>query len=114
MSRLLGAVLEIRIFDTKSPRQGILRRGSRCLPYQAQYVLRSNISSARFRYYHLDPVLQDKQERGRDVEGIIKQWLAFVKPNYVKVHKTRARTICCVYTNFSQSTLTCNGKPPIS
>ncbi|CAK7220872.1 Uridine kinase [Sporothrix bragantina] len=29
-------------------------------------------------------ILRDVQERGRDVEGIIKQWLTFVKPNFVK------------------------------
>ncbi|CAK7218371.1 Uridine kinase [Sporothrix curviconia] len=31
-----------------------------------------------------DVFLRDVQERGRDVEGIIKQWLTFVKPNFVK------------------------------
>lgn len=29
-------------------------------------------------------VIRDVRDRGRDVEGIIKQWLAFVKPNFVK------------------------------
>ena len=28
------------------------------------------------------PVLRDVKERGRDVEGCIKQWTAFVKPNF--------------------------------
>ncbi|KAK4202808.1 putative uridine/cytidine kinase [Triangularia verruculosa] len=27
-------------------------------------------------------ILRDQRERGRDVEGIIKQWFAFVKPNF--------------------------------
>lgn len=27
-------------------------------------------------------VLRDVRERGRDIEGIIKQWFAFVKPSY--------------------------------
>ena len=30
-------------------------------------------------------VLRDVKERGRDVEGCIKQWFAFVKPNFEKV-----------------------------
>ncbi|KAL5868925.1 Uridine kinase [Pyricularia oryzae] len=29
-------------------------------------------------------IIRDVRDRGRDVEGIIKQWLAFVKPNFVK------------------------------
>ncbi len=28
------------------------------------------------------PVLRDVEERGRDIEGCIKQWFAFVKPNF--------------------------------
>ncbi len=27
-------------------------------------------------------VLRDVSERGRDIEGCIKQWFAFVKPNF--------------------------------
>jgi uridine kinase len=27
-------------------------------------------------------VLRDVEERGRDIEGCIKQWFAFVKPNF--------------------------------
>jgi uridine kinase len=30
----------------------------------------------------MSPVLRDVEERGRDIEGCIKQWLAFVKPNF--------------------------------
>jgi uridine kinase len=30
-------------------------------------------------------VVRDVRERGRDVEGCIKQWFAFVKPNFEKV-----------------------------
>lgn len=29
-------------------------------------------------------VLRDVKERGRDIEGIIKQWFAFVKPSYTR------------------------------
>jgi uridine kinase len=29
-------------------------------------------------------VLRDVRERGRDVEGIIKQWFEFVKPSYTR------------------------------
>ncbi|KAK3996193.1 putative uridine/cytidine kinase [Cladorrhinum sp. PSN332] len=29
-------------------------------------------------------ILRDQRERGRDVEGIIKQWFSFVKPNFEK------------------------------
>lgn len=31
------------------------------------------------------PVVRDVRERGRDIEGIIKQWFGFVKPNFEKV-----------------------------
>ena len=27
-------------------------------------------------------VVRDVRERGRDIEGCIKQWMAFVKPNF--------------------------------
>ncbi len=30
----------------------------------------------------LDLVLRDVKSRGRDVEGVVKQWMAFVKPNF--------------------------------
>lgn len=30
------------------------------------------------------PVLRDVRERGRDIEGCIKQWFSFVKPNFHK------------------------------
>lgn len=33
----------------------------------------------------LTTVIRDVNERGRDIQGIIKQWLTFVKPNFVKV-----------------------------
>lgn len=29
-------------------------------------------------------VLRDLRERGRDIEGVIKQWFTFVKPNFHK------------------------------
>jgi hypothetical protein len=29
-------------------------------------------------------VLRDVRERGRDIEGIIKQWFTFVKPSYTR------------------------------
>jgi uridine kinase len=32
----------------------------------------------------LTQVLRDVEERGRDIEGCIKQWFAFVKPNFEK------------------------------
>lgn len=34
-------------------------------------------------------VLRDVRERARDVEGIVKQWFAFVKPNFEKVYSIR-------------------------
>jgi len=33
-------------------------------------------------------VLRDQRDRGRDLEGIIKQWFKFVKPNFEKVSFT--------------------------
>lgn len=32
-------------------------------------------------------VLRDVKDRGRTVEGCIKQWFNFVKPNYEKVNQ---------------------------
>ena len=29
-------------------------------------------------------VVRDVNERGRDVEGCIKQWISFVKPNFTR------------------------------
>lgn len=29
-------------------------------------------------------VVRDVRERGRDIEGCVKQWFAFVKPNFEK------------------------------
>lgn len=29
-------------------------------------------------------VLRDVSERGRDIQGVIKQWFSFVKPNFEK------------------------------
>lgn len=31
-------------------------------------------------------VLRDQRDRGRDIEGILKQWFTFVKPNFEKVN----------------------------
>lgn len=30
-------------------------------------------------------VIRDVRDRGRDIDGIIKQWFAYVKPNFEKV-----------------------------
>ena len=38
----------------------------------------------------LSIVVRDVRERGRDVEGCIKQWFGFVKPNFEKVRDYRA------------------------
>nr|POE71890.1 isoform 4 of uridine-cytidine kinase-like 1 [Quercus suber] len=52
---------------------------------------------------HRKSVLRDVRERGRDIEGCIKQWFAFVKPNFHKyvepqrhvaeVSKTKSRSV---------------------
>ena len=54
---------------------------SRCrhLPIPKKYIY------ADLFYHATDiqfPVLRDVAERGRDIEGCIKQWFAFVKPNF--------------------------------
>lgn len=36
-------------------------------------------------------VLRDVRERGRDIEGIIKQWFNFVKPSYTKYVEPQRR-----------------------
>lgn len=54
---------------------------------------RDGVSSRALRLYEpLTPdatprlsVLRDVKERARDVEGCIKQWFSFVKPNFEKV-----------------------------
>jgi uridine kinase len=33
---------------------------------------------------NIKPVLRDVKSRGRDIEGCIKQWFAFVKPNFLR------------------------------
>lgn len=35
-----------------------------------------------FSWLILNTVLRDVSERGRDIEGCIKQWFAYVKPNF--------------------------------
>jgi len=57
-------------------------------------------------------VMRDVQDRGRDISGIIKQWFAFVKPNFEKV----TRPFCPGrWPSLSDgSTLIHNGKWPIS
>lgn len=44
-----------------------------CRPSHLDYILLT-----------LSIVLRDVAERGRDIEGCIKQWFAFVKPNFEK------------------------------
>lgn len=42
-------------------------------------------------------VIRDVRERGRDIEGCIKQWFAFVKPNFLKFvepQRNVAGTLC--------------------
>ena len=42
-------------------------------------------------------VVRDVRERGRDIEGCIKQWFTFVKPNfhrYVEPQRERAGECC--------------------
>ena len=36
-------------------------------------------------------VVRDVRERGRDIEGCIKQWMAFVKPNFHKYVEPQRR-----------------------
>lgn len=36
-------------------------------------------------------VLRDVRERGRDIEGIIKQWFNYVKPSYTKYVEPQRR-----------------------
>lgn len=48
-------------------------------------------------------MLRDVQERGRDIEGCIKQWFSFVKPNfhkYVEPQRNVAGTYCHPFTHF--------------
>ena len=57
------------------------------MPICASHVAVSNLSPS---VYHSDAdpngkeVLRDVRERGRDIEGCIKQWFGFVKPNFHK------------------------------
>lgn len=49
----------------------------------APCVLSSSLStSGRLQEYTV--VVRDVRERGRDIEGCVKQWFAFVKPNFFK------------------------------
>jgi uridine kinase len=40
------------------------------------------------------PVIRDVRERGRDIEGCIKQWFGFVKPNFVRNDVSNIQTTC--------------------
>ena len=44
------------------------------------------VSQSKRKYVNSLPVVRDVRERGRDIEGCIKQWFGFVKPNFEKVH----------------------------
>jgi len=44
-------------------------------------------------------VVRDVRERGRDIEGCIKQWFAFVKPNFLKYVEPQRYT-AGMYTTF--------------
>jgi hypothetical protein len=41
---------------------------------------------------HSKTVIRDVRERGRDIEGCIKQWFGFVKPNFEKVSPTTQKS----------------------
>ncbi|KAF7562786.1 hypothetical protein G7046_g1358 [Stylonectria norvegica] len=38
-----------------------------------------------------DPIVRDVRDRGRDIEGVIKQWFGFVKPNFEKFVEPQRR-----------------------
>lgn len=42
-------------------------------------------------------VVRDVRERGRDIEGCIKQWFAFVKPNFEKASLSIVENHCTEY-----------------
>ena len=42
-------------------------------------------------------MLRDVRERGRDIEGCVKQWFAFVKPNFHKYVEPQ-RNVAGTYT----------------
>ena len=50
----------------------------------------------------LKEVLRDVRERGRDIDGCIKQWMTFVKPNFsrhVEPQRNLAGMITLKYTD---------------
>jgi uridine kinase len=55
------------------------------------------------------PVLRDVAERGRDIQGVIKQWFAFVKPNfesYVEPQRKVAGILCLLVQPYDLLRLT--------
>lgn len=48
-------------------------------------------------------LVRDTKERGRDIEGCIKQWFAFVKPNFHKFVEPQRNVagMCSLFYSFS-------------
>lgn len=68
-------LLDLRIFaeadaDVCLGRRSMFRPGNSCWIFQANAKTKQ--------------VTRDVRERGRDIEGCIKQWMSFVKPNFEK------------------------------
>lgn len=74
----------------------ILRGRCRYLFIQEKYKIYSWIRSENANH---ESVLRDVAERGRDIEGCIKQWFAFVKPNFEKFVEPQRKVAgkCCLF-----------------
>ena len=78
--------------------ENLRRCRCRCVPCTKKYVL----CPQSYNVYPADTgskqVMRDVRERGRDIEGCIKQWMSFVKPNferYVEPQRKVAGEYCC-------------------
>lgn len=63
-----------------------------CLGEVSHFLCRSFMKRQRKILTTILSVVRDVRERGRDVEGCIKQWFAFVKPNFEKVRLPNGAT----------------------
>lgn len=52
------------------------------MPRTEKYVQRSDCRIDSLTDAEYKKVTRDVKERGRDIEGCIKQWMSFVKPNF--------------------------------
>ena len=93
-------MLDLKIF-AEADSDLCLSRRREFYGHPLNVVLKTNLSCKS--------VLRDVRERGRDIEGCIKQWFAFVKPNFHKYVEPQ-RHVAGKH-HFYNSSANCYGNP---